>query len=447
MALSRIKTWSAGEVLTASDLNTEFNNILGNALSLISPITGALDLDGNSLTLDAAAATSVVSSTAVSWNFTSGAKTGTPATTGSVANWSAQTFTDSATAGSGTATAFVAYAIQRPTLAATNASVVTTNAATLYVANAPAAGTNETLTNAYSLWLDDGDARLDGQICGIGSPVLNELRLTLTTGVPVTTGDVTAAGTLYLSPLTGSHITVFDGSIWKTFSTAEISLALTLTSGKPYDIFAVISAGAVTLESLVWTNDTTRATALTTQNGVLVKTGATTRRYLGTLYSSGANTTEDSVAKRYLWNYYHRFDRPMQVLEATDSWTYTLVAFQQARATATNQLDVVRGVEEDPVIAEVTALFTSDQASNSVNAAVGIGIDSSTTSSAQIMDRINNIVSQRSTVRAKYVGFPGVGRRTLRWLEQSDATGTTTWFGDNGVQARSQCGIIGVMKG
>lgn len=161
MALSRIKTWSAGEVLTASDLNSEFNNILGNALSLISPITGALDLDGNSLTLDAAAATSVVSSTSISWNFTSGAKTGTPATTGSVANWSAQTFTDSATAGSGTATAFAAHAIQRPTLAAANASVSTTDAATLYIANSPAAGTNETITNAWALWVDAGNVRFD----------------------------------------------------------------------------------------------------------------------------------------------------------------------------------------------------------------------------------------------------------------------------------------------
>src|SRR3990167_8335097 len=152
MALSRTKVWVA-EVLTFADLNAEFNGILNNALSLISPLTGSLDLDGNSLTLDAAAVTSVVSSAAVSWNFTSGAKSGTPATTGSVANYSAQTFTDSATAGSGTATAYVAYAIQRPTLAATNASVTTTDAATWYIANNVAAGTNQTLTNSWALWV------------------------------------------------------------------------------------------------------------------------------------------------------------------------------------------------------------------------------------------------------------------------------------------------------
>ena len=49
MAQSRVKTWSSAEVLTASDLNAEFNNILNNALSLISPLTGTLDISNERL--------------------------------------------------------------------------------------------------------------------------------------------------------------------------------------------------------------------------------------------------------------------------------------------------------------------------------------------------------------------------------------------------------------
>ena len=169
MALSRVKTWIAGEVLTAADLNAEFNNILTNPVSLISPLTAALDFDGYTLTLDAAGVTQVQSTAAVSWNFTSGAKTGTPATTGSIANWSAQTFTDSATAGSGTAAAWTGFAIQRPTLTASNASVTTTDATTVYIPNAPAAGSNQTLTNAWALWIDDGASRFDGDVRVDGS--------------------------------------------------------------------------------------------------------------------------------------------------------------------------------------------------------------------------------------------------------------------------------------
>ena len=38
MVLSRVKTWISGEVLTHTDLNAEFDNLLNNALSLISPL-------------------------------------------------------------------------------------------------------------------------------------------------------------------------------------------------------------------------------------------------------------------------------------------------------------------------------------------------------------------------------------------------------------------------
>lgn len=53
MAVSRSKTWIAGEVLTASDLNSEFNNILNNGEDLGWPATKAKDFDGQQLILDA----------------------------------------------------------------------------------------------------------------------------------------------------------------------------------------------------------------------------------------------------------------------------------------------------------------------------------------------------------------------------------------------------------
>lgn len=43
MAITRVKTFITGEVLTASDLNSELDNPINNALSLISPLTGNLD--------------------------------------------------------------------------------------------------------------------------------------------------------------------------------------------------------------------------------------------------------------------------------------------------------------------------------------------------------------------------------------------------------------------
>lgn len=79
---------------------------------------------------------------------------GTPGTTGSFSNRATATFTDDATAGSGTAAAFVGTAIQAPTLAAVNSTVTTTEAASLYISGPPIAGSNQTLTQPYGLWVD-----------------------------------------------------------------------------------------------------------------------------------------------------------------------------------------------------------------------------------------------------------------------------------------------------
>jgi len=53
MALSPYKTFVAGEILSAADLNASFSQITSNALQLISPLTGTLDVDGRTLILDA----------------------------------------------------------------------------------------------------------------------------------------------------------------------------------------------------------------------------------------------------------------------------------------------------------------------------------------------------------------------------------------------------------
>ena len=63
MAISPYKTFIAGEVLSAADLNASFLQIINNARSLISPLTASLDMDGFELILDADADTSITADT------------------------------------------------------------------------------------------------------------------------------------------------------------------------------------------------------------------------------------------------------------------------------------------------------------------------------------------------------------------------------------------------
>lgn len=271
-------------------------------------------------------------------------------------------------------------------------------------------------------------------------------RLTLTSGTPITSADVTAAATVYFTPYQGNEVALFDGVIgWLALRFSEASIAVPATMNQMYDIFAYDNAGALALEALAWTNDTTRATALVMQDGVLVKSGATTRRYLGSFRTTGvAGQTEDSMAKRYVWNYCNRVQRAMRVVEATDNWTYTTTTFRQANNSAANQLDFVRGLDEDAVTAEVLANVAN---TNPCNVVVGIGVDSSTVQGATAFNQFTLATSgYMNPVRAVYEGYPGVGRHYLAWLEYSQAAGTTTWTGDAGTPTIVQSGIYGEVR-
>jgi hypothetical protein len=176
---------------------------------------------------------------------------------------------------------------------------------------------------------------------GGGGTVLvrtQDFRLTTETGVSVSTSDRTAQSTIYLTPHIGNQIAIYDGSAWQLRSSAEVSLALSgLTSGKNYDVFAYWSGSAVVLElSAAWTNDTTRADAITRQDGVWCKSGALTRRFVGTLRTTGTTTTEDSTKNRFLWNCDNRLNRRLMFLETTSTWTYSSTTYRAVRGDTTS---------------------------------------------------------------------------------------------------------------
>ncbi len=163
-----------------------------------------------------------------------------------------------------------------------------------------------------------------------GSNSICDGRLTLESGVPVSVTSQSAKTTVYFTPYVGNKIALYNGSSWDIVTFTEGSVAVPSTTSTPFDVFVYNNSGTATLETVNWTNDTTRATALVKQDGVYVKSGATTRRYLGT----GRTTTvsgqcEDSVNKRFLWNYYNRVNRNIKTNNTTASWTYGTHAWRE----------------------------------------------------------------------------------------------------------------------
>jgi len=94
--------------------------------------------------------------------------------------------TDNATAASGTATIYNQVSVEAVELAADATGVTTTAASTLYITDAPSAGTNQTITNAYALYIAAGAARFDGFLINTHD------RITVGDG---TTGEIVSTST------------------------------------------------------------------------------------------------------------------------------------------------------------------------------------------------------------------------------------------------------------
>lgn len=268
-------------------------------------------------------------------------------------------------------------------------------------------------------------------------------RLTLQTGTPVTGSDVSGS-TLYFTPYGGNRISLYNGSLWKVSVFSEVSLAISgLSATTNYDVFLYLNSTTPTLELTAWTNDTTRATALVSQNGVLVRSGATTRRYLGTLRPTAANTLADSASRRLLWNYCNPVVRHLSRADTTDTWTYNSITWRAANNTTANSVDMVFGLEDVLLKARALSVGRSSAAANT-RFASGIGTTTSTNIAQLRGSSATSTIEQQAW--SEYTGYLGAGYRTLYWLESADNTNTITFFGDNGTN-RAQSGLVGEIHG
>lgn len=249
-------------------------------------------------------------------------------------------------------------------------------------------------------------------------------RLTLETGVPVSTSDQTDKVALYFTPYKGNEVSLYDGANWIRHEFTERSLDISaFTASKPYDIFIYNNAGTLTLSGTVWTNDTTRATALVYQDGVYCKTGALTYRYLGTIYMDAASKCQDTTILRYVWNYYNRARRRFFKSEATASWAYTTATWRSANNSTANRVAAVVGVAEDYINVLVRVSTAQTHAGYR---ACGIGFDVTNTNSGQTSYFANQIGS--GSLSTEYNAIPPAGYHFYQWTELAEAVGTCTWY-------------------
>ena len=164
-----------------------------------------LSLSTNTLNVDAAQSgiTSLGTLTGLTLD---GDKNVTPGD-GAMIHLDTSTITDNVTSGSGTATKYTHVTLEAPTLAATNSSVTTSDVATLYINAAATAGTNQTITRNYALWVDAGNVRFDGSIYSGTTHVIDSSGLVQVANQ----SNITGVGTISSGTWEGTDIGVAHG--------------------------------------------------------------------------------------------------------------------------------------------------------------------------------------------------------------------------------------------
>jgi hypothetical protein len=285
-------------------------------------------------------------------------------------------------------------------------------------------------------------------------------RLTLTSGTPVTTSDVTGATTIYYTSYLDNRIALFDGvRTWNTFALPkdtssancsagapcyQVALALgTLTGALPYDVFIYNNVGTPALEFLAWSSATARATSLVLQDGVYVKNGASTRRYLGTFYTTSSTTTEDSVVNRLVWNASNRVPRKLKYAISTTQWNYSTSAWRAANGNNAYRVNTMVGLPLSTLNLSVVSTLASNSATGTFYTLYnGIAEDATNNSIADSQNSMGAAIAMYSyaVASAVLVRQPAIGFHYYQWTE----TGYLS-TGNNGTVSGELAGLLGTI--
>lgn len=320
-------------------------------------------------------------------------------------------------------------------------------------------------TTNWRLRLHDG-VTPGGRIIGSGgegSTCTPQGRLSLISGVAIAASDVAGSPTLYYVPSTGNEVPVYDGSAF-TGQSIGSGLALSLDadsghsgyhqSGRNFDVFVIEDAGTVRLGTgPAWNaggggagSDTARGTGTgstelelfdgfwVNKNAVSIRFGAgggnavsvpaRQATYVGSFRATANGQTDDTQAKRLVYNAYNQAPRMLSRKEPADTWNYVVAAWRQQNANAANRFDVLAGLGGSLIELAVTGRAN---ASAAASASVGVGFDKTNDSDAQFSRAQTATSTAWAYPEASYTGNVPLGLHYYAVLERGEAVATMTW--------------------
>jgi hypothetical protein len=334
-------------------------------------------------------------------------------------------------------------------------------ASLLFAAPAPAA--NYLLPNTGPMSMGDlVDDYINPALQALGSRLPGG-RLSLTSGVAVTEADVIGASTVYVVSIGHLFTSIYDGANWipRTFANnATVILDSTgHTANTNYDIWECWTGSAVAYGTgPSWNtgggSNTARGTgagstavdysiggrgtnavALVIRNNSVNSSSYSANRcnLMGTIRTTLAGQTEDSLAKRFVSNAINWAPRALRAADGLTNYTYSTASFRQAGASSLNQVAVVLSVSGRQVSLEGFATAAVAGAGGVIVS--GFGLDS-TTSASTLAFQPNQFGASNNlfTLPSKFSGYPGLGYHFVARLEYGAAAGTT-WYSNSGLSA------------
>jgi hypothetical protein len=203
------------------------------------------------------------------------------------------TITDNNTSGSGTAAKYTHVSFEAPTLAATNVSVTTSDAATVYINNAATAGTNQTITRNWALWVDVGNARFDGSIYSGTTEAMDSSGLVTVANQ----SNITGVSTITSGTWEGTTVAVDQGGTGATTLNDLITLETHTTGDYVQNITAgtgLTSTGATSGENIAHSLSVDASqTQITAVGTVTTGTWSTGAVIAGATMTVGSDATGD----------------------------------------------------------------------------------------------------------------------------------------------------------
>lgn len=277
------------------------------------------------------------------------------------------------------------------------------------------------------------------------NPSISQVRAALTSGDPWGLTNVTNGATVYVEPIFGRRIGIWNGTSTDVMRVSALSVSLAGKTPQNYRLYVWDSNADFVIDSaelVAWTNNTTPPADTLVTDGYLVKTGATSRRAIADIMVHATGQCDWRDARRGICHIDERSRRAavLTAFPSEDTWAVPRNTTSWRRITGGTGVLGEHYVEfilsnTTIVKAESAAVVDRDAGSGTYKYEFGFGLDVTNVNSAtqslghdQSAGNVNTQIAM-----AKFKANTTVGKRTLTMIEKNDTGRDVTAYGDNGL--------------